>query len=77
MRSKVIDEDAPSALAGVPRHIVDDVRAGLDDLKHSRGVPGEVVLAAIDKKLADWHAKNIDKKSGHGKNRSDSTKADQ
>jgi hypothetical protein len=77
MRRNEITADAPLPLAGVPRHIVDDVRAGLDDLQNSRGDSGEIVLASIDKKLADWRAGNKHKKNGHGESRPDRTKTDQ
>ncbi len=61
MHPKEIAKDVPSPLAEIPKHLVDDVRAGLADLKHSRGVSGEVVLANIDKKLSDWHSRNSNK----------------
>ena len=33
------------------------IEAGLDDLRHGRSVEGAVGLASIDKRLADWRAK--------------------
>jgi hypothetical protein len=44
-------------LPTLPRHIVEAIEAGLDDLRHGRSVEGAVGLASIDKRLADWRAK--------------------
>jgi hypothetical protein len=74
MRWKDINEDAPTVppmIEGVPREIVEACYAGLDDLKHSRGVPGEVVLAQLDQMLAEWDNES------NGENRSSSPTTDQ
>lgn len=40
-----------------PQDIVADMAAGLDDLKHGRSVPSEVVLSNLDAKIAAWKAR--------------------
>ena len=40
---------------GVPQDIVDACLAGLDDIRNNRGVPGDVVLAGIGRKLAEYY----------------------
>lgn len=76
MRWDEINEDAPPlkpTIAGVPQEIVDACYAGLDDLKHSRGVAGEVVLAELDQMLAEWDTRN---ESEDGENRPGSPNTD-
>ena len=58
MRPNDLDPQAPLRIPGVPQTILDDVLAGMDDVKHRRSVQGDVVLAEIDTKVAGWLARN-------------------
>lgn len=62
--SEILVEDDMQGRKIVPKSIMEACEAGLDDVRHGRTVEGNKVLAAIDRKLADYKRKNK-----HGENK--------
>jgi hypothetical protein len=75
MRWDEIKEESVPPSPDVPRHIVEGIEAGIEDLKHARGVPGDVVLAEVDHRIAVWRSKK-DSVGRNGENRSSRPKTD-
>lgn len=56
MNRQHIEGDDLDALPDLPQDILADFAVGLDDLKHSRGVEGKIMLARLDAIIASAKA---------------------